>query len=144
MKEDSYRSAPPTRCASCGVTFDRDDAFLSSQGPVCAACHKRDAQTIRERDRGRASSTDALMNGVFALGAAAMIAVVAFVTPDGMVPARVFGICGLSVVALVVCALRSWRLGAGSQRAVIGRILVVVGVIAGAISAIEIVDRFGN
>lgn len=141
MSKPSYRSAEPTRCASCGAASAPDDAFLSSAGPVCAACHRRDAQLVRERDRGRANSTEALLNGGFALAAAAMLSVVAFFAPDGLLPVRALGICGLSVLALVVCALRSWRFGAASTSSRIGRALVAVSVAIGAVSAFEIVQR---
>lgn len=83
------------------------------------------------------------MNGVFALGAASMIAVVAFFTPDGMVPGRVFGICGLSVVALVVCALRSWRFGTSARHGMLSRALVVASVVLGMSGAVVIVQRLG-
>lgn len=83
------------------------------------------------------------MNGVFALGAASMLAVVAFFTPDGMVAGRVFGICGLSLVALLVCALRSWRFGTDAPHARLSRAVVVASVFLGAISAITIVQRLG-
>jgi hypothetical protein len=144
MEKPSYRSAVSTRCASCGVTFDPDDSFLSSAGPVCASCHRRDVQTVRERDRQRTTRTEALLNGVFALSAAAMLSVVAFFTPEGMVPARVIGIGGLSVVALVVCALRAWRFGKTAAHATIGRVMVAVGVLLGTISAITIALRLDS
>ena len=84
------------------------------------------------------------MNGVFALAAAAMLAVVAFFAPDGMAPARVFGICGLSIVALVVCALRSWRFGTAARHGVLARSLVVASVVLGVASAFVIVQRLGG
>ena len=144
MKGDAYRSVPSTRCASCRASTDASDAFLSSRGPVCAACHRRDAQTVRERDRRRTTSGDARMNSVFAVGAASMLAVVAFFTPDGMVAGRVFGICGLSAVALVLCALRSWRSGTDVPHGRLARAVVVASVLLGAISAFTIVQRVGG
>jgi hypothetical protein len=143
MKHDADRSPPPPRCASCGGSTDPSDAFLSSRGSVCAACHRRDAQTVRARDRRTSTSSDARMNGVFALGAASMLAVVAFFRPDGMADGRVFGICGLSLVALVVCALRSWRSGADAPHGRVSRAVVVASVLLGAISAWAIVQRLG-
>lgn len=141
MNDDAYRAPLPARCAACGAPTDPSNAFLSSRGPVCAACHRRDAQTVCEHERERTTGGDAMMNGVFALGAAAMIAVVAFFTPAGMVPGRIFGICGLSMVALAACALRSWRFGTGGRHGMTARVVVGVGVGVGAISAFEIVRR---
>jgi hypothetical protein len=57
-------------CATCGTGLDPSQAFLSSEGALCEACHR--AQ--RSAERGRSLATTATREGTIAAFVAALAA----------------------------------------------------------------------
>src|SRR5262245_48994882 len=87
---------PEPGCAVCGVALTRDDAYLSSAGAVCDACHKRDAVAQRHRNASRETNVEALLGGIFATASGAGLGLVGLFSD--VVPIKLCLLCAVVVV----------------------------------------------
>ncbi len=136
MRGTAYRTGRES-CASCGAPLASADAYLSSNGPVCPACHKAAAAAERTRNQAAEANTSALLGGIFA----ALAGITLFST-GLLLPYLVLRPCLIAVFAIVIAVARVPRMRTTAAHGTLGKRLVKLGAVAGAIGAIGIVFRF--
>jgi len=135
MPTAPYRSAEG--CAACGVPLVAGDALLSSRGPVCEACHKAESAAERERNVLRESNTSALLGGIFSTLAGVALLMMGVIATE--LPLR---ICVIAITVVVGAVARVRGMRTSAVHGTIGKRLVGLGAVLGAIGVVAIFVRF--
>ena len=135
MPTPAYRSAEG--CASCGVPVVAAEAFLSGRGPVCEACHKTESAAERERNVLRESNTSALLGGIFSTLAGVALLMMGVIATE--LPLRV---CLIAITVVVGAVARVRGMHTDAAHGTVGKRLVGLGAVLGAIGVGAIVVRF--
>lgn len=135
MGTAAYRKAEA--CAACGESLVAAEAYLSGDGPVCEACHRAAATAERGRNVAREANVGVLLSGIFStLGGVTLLATGLFLPPA--VPVRV---CLVAAGVIVSGVITVRRTQATAAHGTLGRALVALGAIAGALGLVAIVAR---
>jgi hypothetical protein len=119
-------------CAACGTPLIAAKAHLSSDGPVCEACHKAASAVDRRRNVARESNVNALLGGIFSVLGGAWLLVTAL---GGVIFVKLSLIAVIVVVGAVATVLRMQTTAAHGT---LGKGLVVLGAIAGALGLVGV------
>jgi hypothetical protein len=135
--EPPYRS--PEVCATCRAPLVAAEAYLSGSGPVCEACHKATFKAERRREAVRESNTSALLGGIFSTLAGLALLVMGVLAAE--IPVKIFAI---SVVVVGGAVLHVPRMETDALRGTVGKKLVYVGAVLGALGVLALAVRLAG